>query len=99
MLKVTMPKLGLTMTEGTIVEWKKKEGEEVKEGEILYVIETEKVSYEVEASGSGTLGKILAKEGDVVPVSGIIAYLLEAGEDLAAIPELITAPDAKAPVY
>ena len=38
--KVTMPKLGLTMVEGTIIEWKKKEGEEVKKGEILYVIES-----------------------------------------------------------
>ena len=40
-----MPKLGLTMTEGTITEWRKKEGEVVKSGEILYVIETEKVTF------------------------------------------------------
>ena len=76
MITVTMPKLGLTMTEGTIIEWKKREGEGVEKGEVLLVIETEKVAYEVEATGSGILGRIVAREGDVIPVGGIIAYLL-----------------------
>ena len=56
---VIMPKFGLTMTEGKIVEWRKKEGDSVEKGEILFVFETEKVTYEVEASESGILGKIL----------------------------------------
>jgi len=86
--KVTMPKLGLTMEEGTIVEWRKKEGEEVKKGEVLYVIETEKVTFEVEAPGSGILGKIMAKEGDVVPVGGVVAYILQVGEKVSDIPEV-----------
>ena len=51
-----MPKLGPTMTEGTIIEWKR------KEGEILYALKTEKVTYEIEAPESDTLGKIVAKE-------------------------------------
>lgn len=85
--KVTMPKLGLTMTEGTIIEWKKKEGEPVEKGEIIYLLETEKVTFEVEAPESGILGKIIAKEGDVVPVGGIVAYILQPGEELAGIPE------------
>ena len=50
---VTMPKLGLTMETGKIVEWKKEEGEEVKEKEIFLVVETEKITYEVEAPASG----------------------------------------------
>ncbi|MBT3260379.1 MAG: biotin/lipoyl-binding protein, partial [Deltaproteobacteria bacterium] len=58
---VVMPKLGLTMTEGLIVEWKKKEGDQVKKGEILFVLETEKVTYEVESPENGVLGKILLK--------------------------------------
>jgi len=86
---VTMPKLGLTMTEGTVIEWKKKEGEQVEKGEILYVLETEKVTFEVEAPESGILGKIIAKEGDVVPVGGIVAYILQSGEKLSDIPELV----------
>ena len=98
MIKVTMPKLGLTMTEGTIIEWKKQEGEQVEKGEVLLVIETEKVSYEVEASASGILGRIAAKEDDVIPVGGIIAYILEPGEEATEIPDLVTEPEATVPV-
>jgi pyruvate dehydrogenase E2 component (dihydrolipoamide acetyltransferase) len=83
--EVTMPKLGLTMTEGTIREWKKKEGEWVKSGETLYVLETEKVTFEVEAPASGILGKIVAKIGDVVPVGGIVAYILRPDEKLGDV--------------
>ncbi|MCD6571182.1 MAG: biotin/lipoyl-binding protein, partial [Deltaproteobacteria bacterium] len=57
-VEIVMPKLGLTMTEGLIVEWKKKEGDEVKKGDVLFVLETEKVTYEVEAPEDGILGKI-----------------------------------------
>ncbi|MBI4285567.1 MAG: 2-oxo acid dehydrogenase subunit E2 [Chloroflexi bacterium] len=86
MITVTMPKLGLTMKEGTIVEWHKKEGDAVQKGETLFVLETEKVSYEVEAPEAGVLGKIVAQVGDVVPVGGVIAYILQPGETPAAIP-------------
>jgi len=58
-VEIVMPKLGLTMTEGLIVEWRKKEGDPVKKGDILFVLETEKVTYEVEAPEDGTLGKLL----------------------------------------
>ena len=94
MIKVTMPKLGLTMTEGTIIEWQKNEGEQVERGESILVIETEKVSYEVEASVSGIIGRIVAKEDDVIPVGGIIAYILEPGEKLAEIPKVVTKQEA-----
>ena len=50
-IEITMPKLGLTMETGKITEWKKKEGDQVKKGEILLVVETEKITYEVEAPG------------------------------------------------
>ena len=85
--QVTMPKLGLTMEEGKIVEWKKKEGEKVEKGEILFVIETEKVTFEVEAPESGILGRIVAKEGDVLPVGVIVAYILQESEEVSDIPE------------
>lgn len=84
MINVTMPKLGLTMKEGTIIEWKKQEGESVTKGEVLFVIETEKVSYEVQSNESGILGKIVAREGDVVPVAGVVAYLVAPGEKVSA---------------
>jgi len=54
-VNVTMPKLGLTMETGKIVEWKKKEGEQVQEKEILLVVETEKITYDVESPATGIL--------------------------------------------
>jgi len=82
-VEIVMPKLGLTMTEGLIVEWRKKEGDPVKKGDILFVLETEKVTYEVEAPEDGTLGKILVREQETVPVGAVVAYLLKPGEAAA----------------
>ncbi len=76
-IKARMPKVGLTMTEGKIVEWKKREGEWVEKGEIFFVFETEKVTFEVEASQSGFLAKILAEVDDIVPVGEVVALLTE----------------------
>ena len=64
--EVVMPKLGLTMTEGTIENWLKAEGDAVKEGEPLFEVETDKLTNTIEATASGTLLKILAKEGDTL---------------------------------
>ena len=83
--EVTMPKLGLTMVEGQIVEWKKKEGESVVKGEILFVIETEKAIVEIEAPTSGILGKILVPEGETRPIGEVLAYILQPGETLSEI--------------
>ena len=84
--EVVMPKLGLTMTEGLIVEWKKKEGDAVTKGEVLFVLETEKVTYDVEAPEDGILGKILVQEQQTVPVGAVVAYILRPGERAADIP-------------
>jgi len=73
-LEVTMPKLGLTMETGKISEWKKKEGEQVTKGEILLVVETEKITYEVESPGDGMLHIVVPAEGEV-PVAALIGYL------------------------
>lgn len=82
---IFIPKLGLTMTEATIAEWKKKEGDKVEKGEILVVIETEKITFEVESPDSGILGKILSPRGDVVPVGQVIGQILLEGEMLAEV--------------
>ena len=81
MIEIIMPKLGLTMEEGTIVRWLKAEGEEVKKGEVLFEVQTDKVVMEVETPASGTLGKIWAREGETVPVVQVIGYVLEPGEE------------------
>jgi len=77
-----MPKLGMTMEEGTITRWIKKEGEKVEKGEPIVEVMTDKVNIEVESPDNGTILKILAKEGDVVPILQPIAIIGEAGEEI-----------------
>ena len=76
---IVMPRLGDFMTEGTISKWNKAAGEGVEQGEVIAEIESEKLNYQLEAGGAGILHTV-AGEGDVVPVDGIIAYLLAEGE-------------------
>jgi len=83
--ELTMPKMGSNILEGTIIEWKKKEGERVEKGESICVIKARKIAFEVEAPESGILAKIIAKEGDTVPVGGPLAYILQPGEELPSI--------------
>ena len=85
---IVMPKLGLTMTEGLIVEWKKNEGDKVQKGEVLFVLETEKVTYEVEAPEDGVLSKIVVQEQETVPVGAVVAYLLKPGESTAELTDV-----------
>ncbi len=84
--EVTMPKLGLTMEQGTVLTWKKKAGDLVGEGEVLLVIQTDKVEFDVESPAAGTLLRLLANEGDVVPTGDVIAYVGEADEKLENAP-------------
>jgi pyruvate dehydrogenase E2 component (dihydrolipoamide acetyltransferase) len=90
-VQIAMPKLGLTMTEGLITEWKFKEGEHVEKGEVLFTLETEKVTYEVESPADGVLARILIREGETVPVGAVVGYITAVGETLAAaLPPEIT---------
>ena len=81
-VEVIMPKAGSEMEEGEIVQWFKNEGDHVEEGEVLLEIVTDKVNMEVEAEATGTLLKILAQAGDVVPVVKTIAWIGEPGEKI-----------------
>ena len=74
--EVIMPRLGEEMTQGTIVEWLKKEGDQVKEKEVLFLVETEKATLEVEAEVAGVLKKILVSEtGKEIPVGQTVAII------------------------
>ncbi len=85
-IKVLMPALSPTMTEGKLASWKKKEGDAVRSGDVLAEIETDKATMEVEAVEEGTLGKILVPAGtEGVKVNAPIALILEEGEDKAAL--------------
>jgi pyruvate dehydrogenase E2 component (dihydrolipoamide acetyltransferase) len=78
--EIIMPKAGMAMEEGKVVRWLKNEGDAITQGEPLLEIETDKVNMEVEAMASGFLIKILAEEGDTVPVTQVIGYIGEQGE-------------------
>ncbi len=92
-----MPKLGLTMEEGTILKWIKTEGEEVEKGEMILQIQTDKVEYEVESPDGGILLKTFAAEGDVVPCGDNIAVIGAEGEDTGAFQNAAAEPVAPAP--
>ncbi|HYV89143.1 MAG TPA: pyruvate dehydrogenase complex dihydrolipoamide acetyltransferase [Candidatus Polarisedimenticolia bacterium] len=97
---ILMPALSPTMTEGRLAKWLKKEGDDVKAGDIIAEIETDKATMEVEAVDEGKLQKILVPAGtDGVPVNAPIAVLLGEGEDpsAAAPPSLAAKPAAPAP--
>jgi len=93
--KVTMPKLGQTMEKGVIEKWIKNEGDEVKKGDILLEITTDKATLEVESYAAGTLLKIVAHEGDEVPVNQLIAVVGDPGEEIPE--ELLKAPPPPPP--
>ncbi len=84
MVEVTMPKMGDAMEEGTLVEWIKKEGDSVREGEPIANIQTDKATVEMESPGTGTLAGFLIQEGDTVPVGQPIALILGEGEEVPA---------------
>ena len=78
-----MPKLGVDMQEGEIIEWKKQEGDVVNEGDILLEIMSDKTNMELEAEDSGVLLKITRQAGETVPVTEVIGYIGAEGEVVA----------------
>ena len=93
--EVCMPQLGLTMEEGTVSQWVKHEGDPVKTGDVLLEITTDKLTNEVTSEHDGVLLKIVAQEGEDVPVKGLLCYVGQAGESVGDAPA--AAPAAAAP--
>jgi pyruvate dehydrogenase E2 component (dihydrolipoamide acetyltransferase) len=104
-INILMPALSPTMEKGNLAKWLKKEGDQVKSGDVIAEIETDKATMEVEATDEGTLAKILVPAGTQdVPVNNIIAVLAGEGEDVkaagagtASAPAKTEAPKAAAP--
>ncbi|MBC7217150.1 MAG: 2-oxo acid dehydrogenase subunit E2 [Candidatus Caldatribacterium sp.] len=88
--EVIMPKLGLTMEEGVINKWLVREGDRVEKGDPLFEVATDKVNMEVESPASGVVLKILYPEGATVPITEVVAYIGEEGEE-------VPTPEKKAP--
>lgn len=72
-MEIIMPSLGETVDEGKVVKWLKKVGDEIKEGDILCEVETDKTAAEIPSTVNGKLTEINAQEGDTIPVGGKIA--------------------------
>src|SRR5881409_1862549 len=81
MPEIQMPKLSDTMTEGTLLSWKKKKGDNVSAGEVLAEIETDKATMEWESPEDGTLTEIYVEEGGKVNVGDKIAFIGQEGEE------------------
>ena len=97
-IKILMPALSPTMTEGTLAKWLMQEGAEVASGDVLAEIETDKATMEFEAVEEGTLAKIVVPEGTQgVAVNQVIAVLLEEGEDASAVEEVLVDAGSAAP--
>src|SRR6056297_1932346 len=76
-VEVNMPRLGMTMKQGTIVNWVKSAGDPVKKGETLAEITSDKTAYEIDSPADGYLGELLVNEGDTVDVGTVITHIEE----------------------
>ena len=95
---VILPKLDEAMRTGRIIKWLKKEGDRVEKGEVLFELETEKVTFEIEAEQSGILSNVRAKAGDAVPVGTTIAFILQPGEVAPEVAEPVAKAEGAVPV-
>ena len=86
---VTMPKIGLTMEEGTVAAWQIEEGAAVEPGQHIVDIEIEKSTNEVEARAAGVLRRRVAEEGEVLPIGGLMAVIAPADTPDAEIDAFI----------
>ena len=92
-----MPELSESVVEATVAEWRKKVGEAVQTGDVLVVLDTDKVSLEVTAEQDGVLAEILAPEGSDVPALAVLGHLNASGEAVAAAPTAAPAAATPAP--
>ena len=91
--EIVLPQWGMEMQDGTIVRWLKQEGDPVLEGEPIVEVETAKLQTELESTASGILSYIMAQEGDIVPIRGLLAVITAPGEEVPR-PAGATAPQA-----
>jgi pyruvate/2-oxoglutarate dehydrogenase complex dihydrolipoamide acyltransferase (E2) component len=98
-LEVTIPRLGWGMEKGIFLEWRKREGDSVTEGDVLFVIEGDKAAQEIEAPGSGVLAIApgAPAPGEEVPVGRVVGHLLSAGEKAPEVRPLSQPPAAEPP--
>lgn len=96
-IEMIMPKVDMDQETGTVVEWLCGNGESVRKGDVILVIETDKVAVDVESPGTGILSGIIARPGDVIPIGTVIAHILTEAE-AGGIPALAAPASAAASV-
>jgi len=85
-----MPKLGMNQEESVLVRWLVAEGADVKTGQPILEIETDKATVDVESPADGILARIVRREGETVPINGVLAVILAPGEPmLSEVPETV----------
>ena len=94
--EIVLPQWGMEMQDGTIVKWLKQEGDTVQEGEPIVEVETAKLQTELESTASGILARIVAQEGEIVPIRGVLAIIAAPGEDISTLATTSAAPASKA---
>lgn len=97
LVEITVPELSESVVEATVAEWRKKVGEAVQTGDVLVVLDTDKVSLEVTAEQDGVLAEILAPEGSDVPALAVLGHLNASGEAVVAAPKAASAAATPAP--
>ncbi|MBP6607743.1 MAG: 2-oxo acid dehydrogenase subunit E2 [Nitrospira sp.] len=99
MAEFLMPTLGADMTEGTLVQWKKRAGDRITKGDIIAEVDTEKAAIDVEAHATGIIEQLISRPGDKVPVGTVMAIIREEGRPTASIasPQTIATPPAPSP--
>jgi pyruvate dehydrogenase E2 component (dihydrolipoamide acetyltransferase) len=88
--RVILPKLGLTMDEGRLIAWHKKEGDRVEKGEVLFEVETDKANMEIEATASGIVRRIMLPVDASAPVASVIALIADTADE--PLGDVVTAP-------
>lgn len=99
MAEFLMPTLGADMTDGTLVQWKKKEGDRITKGEIIAEVDTEKAAIDVESHTTGIIERLITKPGDKVPVGTVMAIIREEGRPTASVvsPQTVATPPTPPP--
>ena len=96
--EIVLPQWGMEMQDGVIVKWLKKEGDSVQEGEPIVEIETAKIQTELESTASGVLARIVAQEGEIVPIRGVLAVIAAPGEVVPDAPASAPSAATSAPL-
>src|SRR5580704_18811333 len=91
-IEVTMPQMGESVVEGTVTKWLVSEGDRVQEDQPLCEISTDKVDTEIPSPGAGVIAKLIAGEGETLPIGAPLALIEEAGAGVRAQPKAAPAP-------